>query len=236
MIEISKRCVVAPLREIFPMALPSSPFLYPILDSGFSDNLIEDARIIIEAGASIFQVRAKNLSKQKLFEIIETLHPLCASKNTTMIVNDSVDVAMVSNAAGVHLGQEDFPVFEARKLLDGKIIGYSTHNLEQVCVADTLPVNYIAIGPVFPTSTKRGAGRMLGLSIVAEARTRTKRPLICIGGIQMQHFRELFSAGADGVAFISELYKPPGLQKNIYRLLEEIDACRSQRNCSGLLE
>jgi thiamine-phosphate pyrophosphorylase len=119
------------------------------------------------------------------------------------------------------------PVFEARKLLERKIIGCSTHNLEQVSVADTLPVNYIAIGPVFPTSTKRGAGRMLGLSIVAEARIRTKRPLICIGGIQMHHFRELLSAGADGVAFISELYKPPGLQKNIYRLLEEIDACRS---------
>jgi thiamine-phosphate pyrophosphorylase len=201
---------------------PQSPFLYPIFDSVFSKNLLQDAREAIRAGIEIFQIRAKNLTKARLFEIVRQLEPVCEQKNICLIVNDDVDVALVSKASGVHLGQEDFPVFECRRILPDRIIGISTHSKKQFLVALSLPVDYVAIGPVYETSTKISTYSALGTSFIEEVRTLTELPIVCIGGIRKESIADLLKAGADGIAVISELYREPDLYSSLSRLQEAV--------------
>jgi thiamine-phosphate pyrophosphorylase len=202
------------------MRLPPSPFLYPIIDSGFSVDLVGDLEVALRAGAGIVQLRAKDLSRRKVFEAVRLVLPLFEERGVPLIVNDYVDVVCVSGAAGVHLGQEDFPAAEARSLLGSRIIGVSTHNGEQLAVAGRLPVDYIAIGPVYPTSTKAGTHPVVGVEFLRQARKDCKVPLICIGGIGPDRIPELIAAGAGGIAMISELYSGPNLQARLSYLLE----------------
>jgi len=204
------------------MNLPNSPFLYPILDSAFSDDLSRDVRTLLRAGVRILQIRAKDFTKFRVFEIAEELAPACEQAEALLIINDLVDVTLVSSAAGVHLGQEDFPVTDARKILSGKIIGLSTHNLQQFSVALSLPVSYIAIGPVYQTATKPAAGRTLGVEFLRKVRPLTKTPLVCIGGITEDRIPELVGSGADGIAVISALFSALTLYDSVSRLLERV--------------
>ena len=208
------------------LRMPSSPFLYPVFDTKFSPDLVRDAREAVRAGVQIFQLRAKNISIREIFGIVEELSPDCTSKQVRMIINDYVDIVLVSGAAGVHLGQEDFPVRETRSLLGEKIIGFSTHNREQFQAAAGLPVDYIAIGPIFQTSTKVSLHPSLGPEFVREVRPGCPVPLVCIGGIRKEHFPELLAAGADGIALISELYRGPGIYHTIRGMLDELDSFR----------
>ncbi len=109
-----------------------TPFLYPVLDDTRSVNLKQDALEIIRAGAKIFQIRAKRLTNREMFDVVQSILPHCIEPGVSLIVNDRVDVCLASRASGVHLGQDDFPVPETRKLLPDAIIGLSTHNLNQV--------------------------------------------------------------------------------------------------------
>jgi thiamine-phosphate pyrophosphorylase len=119
-------------------------------------------------------------------------------------VNDRVDVAVLAGAAGVHLGQEDLPVLAARELLgDAKIIGLSTHNGEQVEAAQALSADYIAVGPIFATSTKADTEPVVGLEGLRSLRGRTTKPLMAIGGVTVANAAAVIEAGADSVAVIS---------------------------------
>jgi thiamine-phosphate pyrophosphorylase len=133
----------------------------------------------------------------------------------TLIINDRVDICLASDADGVHLGQNDLSPAAARRIFDqvkdgkARIIGFSTHNLSQVIAADALPIDYIAIGPVFATGSKVNPDPVVGLDGVRQARRVTKKRLVAIGGITRQNCSQVKAAGADAVAVISDLLESP---------------------------
>jgi thiamine-phosphate pyrophosphorylase len=181
------------------------PRIYPITDTKLSGlSHLEQAEQLIEAGAKIIQIRDKSAASRILFEQVERIVSLAAPKGVQVIVNDRADIALMSGAAGVHLGQDDLPPQKAREFLGSEaLIGFSTHSVEQAQRAACLPVDYIAIGPVFPTSTKADPDPVIGLKGVADVRAGIgKMPLVAIGGINIGNFRNVLSAGADSVAVI----------------------------------
>jgi thiamine-phosphate pyrophosphorylase len=215
-------------RENRANALPLLPFFYPILDSKFSKDLTADAHALMEAGVEMFQVRAKDWSKRAIFEIVKKLLPECNKRNARLIINDHVDVAMIAGAHGVHLGQDDFAVADARALLPESIIGISTHNETQFSIAKHQAVDYIAIGPIYPTRTKVGStDPALGVEFVRRVCKSANVPVVCIGGITIDRFDELMDAGADGIAMISELYRNGDLYKTSLEMRERLHSVRS---------
>jgi thiamine-phosphate pyrophosphorylase len=208
-----------------PAQLPSTTFLYPILDSGFSRDLVADGLEAIRAGIQMLQIRAKQASKADVLEIAQKLEPACLENGVQLIINDYVDVALVCSKAGVHLGQDDFPAEDCRTILPDRVIGFSTHNLTQFQSALKLPLDYVAIGPIFQTSTKQSSNLPLGLRFLQTIRPMTGLPIICIGGIEERNFRELKAAGVNGIALISALYKGGvDLYSTLRRMQEAIQA------------
>ncbi len=204
-----------------PLRLPDSPFLYPIIDAEFSSDFAADTMKLIRAGVRILQVRAKNVSRRLLHDIVKEVELLCSEYHVRVIVNDSVDVALVTNASGVHLGQEDFPCADARNILPEKIIGISTHNEEQFEAAQKLDVDYVAIGPVYETGTKQGPNPPLGIPRIVPLLQKKIKSVVCIGGIRQHHVRSLLNAGCDGIAVISGLYFTNDVYEGACRLMEE---------------
>jgi thiamine-phosphate pyrophosphorylase len=175
------------------------------------------AEELITAGASLVQLRDKSEPPNAL-RFLSCARELCrvTRDRATMIINDRVDLCLAADADGVHLGQDDLSPAAARKILDGhkdaqrRIIGFSTHNLNQLGEADALPIDYIAIGPVFTTSSKVNPDPVIGLEGVHAARRITTKPLVAIGGITRANCRQVLDAGADSVAVISDLFESPG--------------------------
>lgn len=202
--------------------LPASPFLYPILDAEFGPNIVRDALEALRAGAKIVQLRAKRLPKEALYDAVTELTPAFSESKALLIVNDAVDIALVTDAGGVHLGQDDFPSRKCRLLMPNKIIGLSTHTPEQVVVADALAVDYIAIGPIYLTLTKADANPPVGPHLLSRIHEVTHHPLVAIGGIKSAHIPELVALGVDGIAMISEIYRDDSIYDRVSRLLEII--------------
>lgn len=184
------------------------PRLYPITDCQLSNCSHEEiVQMMLAAGARLIQLRDKDASAKELLDAARASVKLTREVGATLIINDRVDVALTSGADGVHLGQEDLSVEEAREILgDDKIIGVSTHNLDQFKAALESSANYIAIGPVFSTTTKENPDPVVGLELVSEARKLADRPLVAIGGISVERAPAVIAAGADSVAVISALY------------------------------
>jgi thiamine-phosphate pyrophosphorylase len=201
------------------MLLPS---IYPIVDFSFfstqSDPIAAIARYaesLLLAGATLIQFRDKSelANPRRFLSCARELRRMTLGK-ATLIINDRLDLCLASEADGVHLGQDDLSPVAARRIFDlikheKRIIGYSTHSLAQVREAATLPVDYIAIGPVFATGSKANPDPVIGLEGVREARQATKKPLVAIGGITRQNCRQVTEAGADSVAVISDLFESP---------------------------
>jgi len=165
--------------------------------------LAEIARALAEAGVRLVQLRDKQATSRVLLEqarqLLSLLPPDCS-----LIINDRADVAALAGAAGVHLGQDDLPVAAARALLGPqKIIGLSTHNQAQLEAAQTLPANYLALGPVFATATKADTEPVVGLERLRVLRRLTDKPLVAIGGITPENAASVLAAGVDTVAVIS---------------------------------
>ena len=187
------------------MAAFKLPTIYPITDSALS-GLSHSEQIVLfaEGGASLVQIRDKDASSSDLFETVRD----CIKQNSIrVIINDRVDIAMMTGTSGVHLGQDDLPPLEARKLLGrDAIIGFSTHTIEQAEAALELPVDYIAFGPIFPTATKRNHEEVVGLEMLRKMRSRIGDfPLVAVGGINLENLVDVIEAGADSVAMISAL-------------------------------
>jgi thiamine-phosphate pyrophosphorylase len=184
------------------------PKLYPITDrrlSGLSH--AEQVARLCEGGARLVQLREKELSPREFYaEALEALR-VARTFGARVIVNDRADVALAWGADGVHLGQDDMPPAPARALLgDGAVVGFSTHNVEQAVEAARLPVDYIAVGPVFATSSKRNPDPVVGLEGVRRVRDSIGRvPLVAIGGVTAESARSVLEAGADSVAVIGAL-------------------------------
>jgi thiamine-phosphate pyrophosphorylase len=181
------------------------PKLYAITDRQWSNCTHEEiVRMLLDGDASFIQLRDKEASGRELLDQAIACLKLTREAGATLIINDRVDVALTAGADGVHLGQDDLSVAEAREILgEDKIIGVSTHSIDQFRAALETSANYIALGPVFPTLTKENTAPVIGLELVREARKLTDRPLVAIGGINLGRAPEVIEAGADCVAVIS---------------------------------
>ncbi len=175
------------------------------------------------AGIKLIQFRDKQASSGELYLSARRLAQTVRKAGGTFIVNDRADVACAVNADGVHVGQDDLPVELARALVGrGKIVGFSTHVLEQVRDADQSTADYIAIGPIFPTLSKENPDPVVGLAGLSEARKATRKPLVAIGGITLENARAVIEAGADSVAVVRDLMGAHDIQDRARQFLAEV--------------
>ena len=184
------------------------PKLYPITDVHLS-NLSHASQVarLIAGGARLIQLREKHDSPREFYLEAEAALDIAHARRARLIINDRVDIALALRADGVHLGQDDLSPEAARSLLgDDAIIGYSTHNVAQAAHAACLPINYLAVGPVYSTSSKENPSPVIGLEGLRRVREAVGQiPLVAIGGITLENARETLAAGADSVAVISAL-------------------------------
>lgn len=202
------------------------PRIYPITDRRLS-GISHAAQITLlsDGGAEFIQIREKELSSAEFFAEAEAAMAVARARGLRIMINDRVDIALMIGAAGVHLGQEDLPPQAARKLLGpNAIIGFSTHTLEQAVEAAKMPVDYIAFGPIFPTTTKENPDPTVGLEKLREIREATgKIPLVAIGGITRENAASVFEAGADSIALISDLISHAATIASKYREFNELN-------------
>lgn len=203
--------------------------LYVILDRELvgKGDPVKIARAVASAGAKVIQWRDKEGSAREAAKVLSKLRKDKSLKNTKIIINDRVDLTLATGADGVHLGQEDLPLPEARKLLgEEKIIGVSTHNLEEAVQAEKEGADYISLGPIFATQTKKEAGRPLGIKKISQVKKSVNLPLIAVGGISEANLREVRGAGADAVAVASAILKTEDIIKATKTLLSKMEEQR----------
>jgi thiamine-phosphate pyrophosphorylase len=204
------------------------PKIYAITDVRLAKlSHAEQVEKLIEGGAEIIQMREKYASPKEFYESAKEALNIARRHNVKIIINDRVDIALALEADGVHLGQDDLPPEYARKILGEKaIIGFSTHSIEQAISAISLPINYLAIGPVFTTKTKENPDQIVGIEGVRRVREAIGNfPLVAIGGITFKNFRDVLSAGADSVAIISDLFSDK--DRITQKTKEFISSCKS---------
>ncbi len=189
-----------------PKSDPLDFDLYPVtcqkLSRGRSD--LEVLEALIAGGARAVQLRDKELTKGAFYRLAKDFRERTAQADMTLIINDHVDVCRAVQADGVHLGQDDFPVREARRLLGPlTVIGVSTHTLEQALRAVDDGADYINVGPIFATQTKEHSGPPVGLELFQQVRQRVKIPITVMGGINPDNLDQVLEAGADRIAVVS---------------------------------
>ena len=199
------------------------PRLYTFADASFGDP-VRLAEALFNAGARIIQVRNKRGSARELLEQVERILSF-APRGAEIIVNDRVDVALISGAGGVHLGQDDVPPVEARRILGlDRMIGFSTHNLEQAMRAEKLPVDYVAVGPIFLTATKERPDAVVGLENLSAICQAIRKPVVAIGGIKLENAEDVLKAGATSVAVISDVLSAPDVASRVQSWIERLNA------------
>jgi thiamine-phosphate pyrophosphorylase len=185
--------------------------LYAILDLESIRALDLDplalASAYVESGIRLLQVRAKAAGARDVLEVSRAIVDRGRSHDASVIVNDRPDIAVMAGAAGVHVGQADLPPDAVRRVMPEGEIGLSTHTLAQLEAALATPATYIAVGPVFGTSTKQTGYAAVGLDLVREAAARADRPIVAIGGITVENAASVLEAGAASVAVISDLLR-----------------------------
>jgi thiamine-phosphate pyrophosphorylase len=188
------------------------PRLYAILDAScFPDRqlLFSTAEEFLAGGVTLFQYRNKSGNAREMLDGARELKRRLGS-SARLIMNDRADLCLAAGFDGVHVGQEDLSPQGARKVIGPKLwLGVSTHNPEQVSEADETSADYVAIGPVFSTSSKTNPDPVVGLEGVRQARALTRKPLVAIGGINRANCRSVIEAGADSLAVISDLMREP---------------------------
>ncbi len=207
-----------------PFRFPSP--LYPIADTlgAPRGSHVALASAIVQAGAALVQLRAKDLPTRELVAVGRELRALTARHSTLLIINDRADVAKLVDADGVHLGQEDLPPAAARAILGpDKIIGVSTHTLEQAEAAARAGIaDYLGFGPIFPTTSKERPDPVQGLAALRAVRRHVALPIVAIGGITAMTMRDVLSAGADAVAMIGDIVGAADVQAKVASLLRRL--------------
>jgi thiamine-phosphate pyrophosphorylase len=201
------------------------PRLYAIIDPSQASGRpsVEVAKALLAAGVRLIQYRDKRASSRDLYASAQQVAECVRQAGGIFIVNDRADIARAVDADGVHVGQDDLPVESARALLGpGKLVGYSTHVLEQVREADASSADYIAFGPIFPTASKANPDRVVGLSGLREARKATRKPLVAIGGITLETARAVIEVGADSIAVISALVAASDILARAEEFLKQV--------------
>jgi thiamine-phosphate pyrophosphorylase len=190
------------------------PRLYAIIDPTLLNvSELALAEALAASGVELIQYRNKTGPTRQFFDVSLQLSRTLAARGVRFIVNDRPDIALLTSAGGVHVGQEDLGVEEARAICgQDRWVGVSTHTLEQVAAADHTTADYIAFGPVFPTVTKQNPDAVVGTELLRRARKMTAKPLVAIGGITLERAAEVYRAGADSLAVIRDLIcaKDPG--------------------------
>lgn len=201
------------------------PKIYPITDARLSKiSHAEQVEKLIEGGAIFIQLREKYASAREFYKLAENALKIARKHDVKIIINDRADIALALKADGVHLGQDDLPPVEARKILGEKaIIGFSTHNIEQAIAAVRMPIDYLAIGPIYATETKENPDAIVGLEGLRKVREATGNfPLVAIGGINSENFREVYDAGANSAAIISNLISEAEKISENYKLFSSL--------------
>jgi len=203
------------------------PKLYAILDVACfaaplrtTAAIVDYARALAGGGVTLLQYRNKLGTSREMLEHAREIRQALGS-GVTLIMNDRADICIAAGYDGVHVGQDDLSPQGARTVIgDNRVLGVSTHNLEQLKGASAGPADYIACGPVFATSSKRDHDPVVGLEGICAARAATSKPLVAIGGITRANARSVIDAGADSVAVISDLLGSPGkVAEEFLRLL-----------------
>ena len=201
------------------------PRVYPILDTesldGRSIALETAAAAFLEGGAGILQIRHKLHWSRGFFASARTVARLCREAGAALVVNDRADFALLLDA-GLHVGQDDLPPRDARRLMGpDAVIGFSSHNMAQLCAAGGEPVDYVALGPVFATASKLNPDPVTGVEEIRRCRSLVERPLVAIGGITLENAVDAWRAGADSVAVIAGLLPSPATAHSLRERMEQ---------------
>ncbi|HVO99817.1 MAG TPA: thiamine phosphate synthase [Bryobacteraceae bacterium] len=196
------------LKSFYPIRF------YPVLDTELASRLgigpVAAAAALLEAGAHILQFRHKGFFSRQTYDQAGEMASFCRQAGALFVMNDRADLARLLNAA-LHVGQDDLSPADARRILgEDAIVGYSTHNEAQIRAAAAEPVDYLALGPIFGTSTKQNPDPVVGLDELRRLRSMTHRPLVAIGGITLANALSVWGAGADSVAVVSDLFPKDG--------------------------
>jgi len=202
------------------------PRLYVILDAALlTIPETECARQLVDAGVRLLQYRNKTASSRELLESSKRLSVELMPRGITFIVNDRADVAALAGASGIHVGQEDLGVEEAREVVgQDKLVGVSTHNRTQFEQAAAGSADYIAVGPIFSTSTKVNPDPVVGTELIRQVRPLTDKPIVAIGGITLERAAEVVQAGANSVAVISDILRARKPGERARQFLEMLEA------------
>ena len=201
------------------------PRLYPIVDTETLESrgisVTAAAAAFLDGGASILQFRHKAHWSRAIFEDARQIARLCAEAGAQFIVNDRADFALLLDA-GLHVGQDDLSPREVRKLIgNDRVLGFSSHNPSQICSAGGEPVDYVALGPVFTTSSKRNPDPVIGVEEVRRCRGLVDKPLVAIGGITTENALDVLRAGADSVAVIGGLMAESTTAQSLRQRMEQ---------------
>jgi thiamine-phosphate pyrophosphorylase len=201
------------------------PRVYPILDTESLDahglRLEAAAAAVLEGGAGILQLRHKGHWSRAIFQAAQEAARLAREAGAMLIVNDRADFAMLLDA-GLHIGQDDLSPRDARRLLGTTpVLGLSSHSLPQLTAAGGEPVDYVALGPIFGTRTKRNPDPVVGIVELNRCRAMLAKPLVAIGGITLENAAEVWAAGADSVAIIGSLLPAPFTALAVRQRMEE---------------
>ena len=201
------------------------PKIYPILDAETLAQrglgLTSAIAAMLEGGAGIVQIRQKGHWTRDFFDSAREAARLCRESGAGLVVDDRADFAMLLEA-GLHVGQDDLAPRDARKLMGSEpLLGFSSHNVRQLCSAAGEPVDYVALGPVFATSSKRNPDAVIGVEEVRRCRSMLEKPLVAIGGITRENALDVLQAGADSLAVISDLMPEHATARSLRERMEE---------------
>ena len=199
--------------------------LYFITDSTLTKkSVIEDVKSAIKGGVKIIQYREKNASTKHMLEEANEIKKLCKKYNVIFIINDRIDIKLAVDADGIHLGQDDMPYEIARKLLGkNKIIGVTTHNVEESVQAEKMGADYVGLSPIFSTNTKPDAGKACGTEMIKKVRKHVKIPIVAIGGISESNISQVLRAGAMNIAIISAILAKDDVEKAVKNFITAIN-------------
>lgn len=212
------------------MALKLPP-LYAILDPEQTRGRPAERVLaaLLEAGVSILQLRVKSLPPVDFLELAKQARAVTRAHGCKLIINDRVDIALACGADGVHLGQDDLPLRAGRKLMGQKIIGISTHDLDQARAAERDGADYIGFGPMFGTRTKATGYEARGPEMLQQIRRAVTLPIVAIGGITEDNVQEVWQAGADSAAIIGDVLHDNDPGAKALRILSQYRTLQQRR-------
>ncbi len=200
--------------------------LYLITDRSFLNgrdlkNCIEDA---LKGGATLVQIREKDTSTRDFFQVAKEIKEVTSKYNVPLIINDRIDIALAIDAEGVHLGQSDMPIAIARGILGkDKIIGISANNLDEALEAQKNGADYLGLGPVFYTGTKKDIKEPIGLTGLKELTKNINIPSVAIGGINKENAKSILDSGVNGISLISAILGSENIEKATVELLAVLE-------------